>query len=95
MAYMTSLPLNYDSLNVLSENLNDIHQTIRLMSLYLLAQNQDSNFTKVLDWAAKYDSSKLVRNMAIALGGTPPPPQPHLPAEPNKPVSQSTQQIMR
>jgi tetratricopeptide (TPR) repeat protein len=76
MADMTSLPLDYDFLNALSENLNDTHWPVRLMALYLLAKNQDSSFTKVLDWAAKYDSSKSVRDMAVALGGTPPPPPP-------------------
>ena len=90
MTDMTSLPLDYDFLNALSENLNDTHWPVRLMAIYLLAKNQDTSFTKVLDWAAKYDSSKSVRDMAIALGGTPPPP-PQEPAEPNKPTSQPTQ----
>jgi tetratricopeptide (TPR) repeat protein len=90
MTDMTSLPLDYDFLNALSENLNDTHWPVRLMAIYLLAKNQDTSFTKVLDWAAKYDSSKSVRDMAIALGGTPPPPPQEL-AEPNKPTSQPTQ----
>lgn len=90
MTDMTSLPLNYDFLNALSENMNDTHWPVRLMAIYLLAKNQDSGFTKVLDWAAKYDSSKFVRDMAVALGGTPPPP-PQKPAEPNNPPNQMTQ----
>jgi tetratricopeptide (TPR) repeat protein len=76
MTDMTSLPLNYDFLNTLSENLNDAHWPVRLMAIYLLAKNQGDSFSKVLDWSAKYDFSKLVRNMAVALGGTPPPPPP-------------------
>ncbi len=90
MADMTSMPLGYDFLNALSENLNDTHWPARLIAIYLLAKNQGDNFTKVLDWATKYDSSKLVRDMAIALGGTPPPP-PQQPAEPNKPANLQTQ----
>jgi hypothetical protein len=86
MTDMTSLPLNYDFLNALSENLNDTHWPVRLMAIYLLAKNQNSSFTKVLDWAAKYDSSKFVRDMAVALGGTPPPPPP-----PQEPAAQPTQ----
>jgi tetratricopeptide (TPR) repeat protein len=89
MADMTSMPLDYDFLNAISENLNDTHWPVRLMTIYLLAKNQGDSFTKVLDWTAKYDSSKLIRDMAIALGGTPPPP-PQQPAEPNKPANQLT-----
>jgi hypothetical protein len=84
MTDMTSLPLDYDFIDSLSQNLNDTHWPVRLMAIYLLAKNQDSSFTKVLDWAAKYDSSKTVRDMAVALGGTPPPP-PQQPAESNNP----------
>ncbi len=80
MADMTSLPLDYELINAISENLNDTHWPTRLMVIYLLAKNQNNNFTKVLDWTAKYDSSKLVRDMAIALGGTVPPPPPQEPA---------------
>jgi hypothetical protein len=63
------------------------------MAIYLLAKNQNSSFTKVLDWAAKYDSSKFVRDMAIALGGTPPPPPPPPAQEPaNQPTQETPQQ---
>jgi len=100
MADMTSLPLDYEFINALAENLNDTHWPVRMMAIYLLAKNKNSNFTNVLDWAAKYDSSKPVRDMAVALGGTPPPPpppppgsaaQPKQPAEPNKPANQPKQ----
>ncbi|MDD5327667.1 MAG: hypothetical protein PHY02_07630 [Phycisphaerae bacterium] len=74
MTDMTSMPLDYEFTSALAENLNDTHWPIRLMTMYLLAKNPNSNFTKVLDWTAKYDSNTLVRDMAIALGGTPPPP---------------------
>jgi hypothetical protein len=40
-----------------------------MMALYLLAKNQDGDFSRVLDHTAKYDPNKLVRDMAIALGG--------------------------
>jgi tetratricopeptide (TPR) repeat protein len=75
MADMTSLPLDYELINALSENLNDTHWPTRLMAIYLLAKNQNDKFTKVLDWTAKYDSNELVRNMAIALGAAVPEPQ--------------------
>ena len=94
MADMTSLPLDYELIDALAENLNDTHWPTRMMAIYLLAKNKNSNFAKVLDWAAKYDSSKPVRDMAIALGGTvPPPPAPEPAAQPaqGSPQQQSPQ----
>lgn len=90
MAYMTSLPLDFELINALSENLNDTHWPTRLMAIYLLAKNQNGKFTKVLDWTAKYDSNKLVRDMAIALGGAVPEPEPQEPAE--QPTQETPQQ---
>jgi tetratricopeptide (TPR) repeat protein len=92
MTDMTSLPLDYEFINVLSENLNDTHWPTRMMAIYLLAKNQNGNFTNVLDWAAKYDSSKHVRDMAIALGGTPPPPPPPTQEQPAQPTQATPQQ---
>ena len=74
MACMLSLPLDYELMNAAAQNLNDTNWPVRLMALYLLANAQDSNFGKVLDWSAKYDSNKLVRDMAIALGAAVPEP---------------------
>ncbi len=68
MAGMLSLPLDYELTSAVAENLNDTYWPARMMAIYLLAKRQDSDFGKVLDWTAKYDSSKLVRDMAIALG---------------------------
>ncbi len=68
MAGMLSLPLDYELISAVAKNLNDTHWPARMMAVYLLAKNQNSNFGKVLDWTARYDSSKLVRDMAIALG---------------------------
>jgi hypothetical protein len=102
MTDMTSLPLDYELMNALAENLDDSYWPTRLMAIYLLAKNPSENFAKVLDYTAKYDSSTFVQNMAVALGGTAPPPppqeqaeQPKQPAEPNaepnKPAVQPTQ----
>ncbi|MBA7659063.1 hypothetical protein ES703_67027 [subsurface metagenome] len=78
MASMLTLPLDYELINALAESLNDTHWPTRMMAIYLLAKNQDSNFAKVLDWTAKYDSSNLVRDMAIALGTARPQQQENL-----------------
>ena len=88
MADMLPLPLDYDIINTLAENINDSHWPVRMMTVFLLAKNQNTGFDKVLDWTAEYDSSSLVRDMAVALGGTVPPPapvqEPTQPAEPNE-----------
>lgn len=75
MAAALSLPMDYQLINAVSENLNDTHWPVRLMSLYLLSKVQNGNFKKVLDWAAKYDSNPQVKDMAIALGAVRPLPQ--------------------
>ena len=74
-AGMLSLPLDYELMNAVAENLNDTHWPTRLMTVYLLAKNRGGSFAKVLNWTAKYDSDKLVRDMAIALGATVPEQQ--------------------
>ena len=83
MAGLLSLPLDYELTNAVAKNLNDTHEPARMMAVYLLAKNQNSNFARVLDWTAKYDSSKLVRDMALALGATV--------SEVQKPADQPTQ----
>jgi hypothetical protein len=68
MAEMLSLPPDYELISAVAKNLNNTNWPVRMMAVYLLSKNADRNFDKVLDWTAKNDSSKLVRNMAIALG---------------------------
>ena len=68
LAEMFSLPLDYELISAVAKNLGDTNWTVRLMAVYLLSKANDSNFDKVLDWTAKNDSNKQVRNMAIALG---------------------------
>ncbi|MDH4240884.1 MAG: hypothetical protein OEW48_15100, partial [Phycisphaerae bacterium] len=68
MAGMLSLPLEHELTSAVAENLSEKHWPARMMALYLLAKYQKSDFSKVLNWTAKYDSNKFVRDMAIALG---------------------------
>ena len=70
IADMLEMPLDYELVSAASENLHAPHWPVRLISLYLLAKTHDSNFQKVLNWSAKHDPNKLVRDMAIALGAT-------------------------
>jgi len=75
MAGMVSLPLDYELTNAVAKNLNDTHWPVRMMAIFLLAKSGGNNFGRVLDWTAKYDPSKYVRQMAIALGGREPQQQ--------------------
>jgi hypothetical protein len=68
MVALLPLPLDFELLEAVSENLNNENWPVRLMAIYLLAQNQDSGFKQVLDYTAKYDSYELIRDMAVALG---------------------------
>ncbi|MBA7669772.1 hypothetical protein ES703_77906 [subsurface metagenome] len=68
MAEMLSLPLDYELISAVAKNLNNTNWPVRMMAVYLLSKNADRNFDNVLDWTAKNDSSKFVRDMAIALG---------------------------
>ncbi len=77
MAAMAYLTLDSKLTNDVAENLNDSKWPVRLMALYLLAKN-GHNLGKVLDWTARYDSNPLLREMAVALGGTAPEPEPEL-----------------
>ncbi|MHC4221081.1 MAG: tetratricopeptide repeat protein [Planctomycetota bacterium] len=69
MAQMTDLRVDFELINAVSPGLNDAHWPNRMLALWLLAQNGDANFQKVLDWSAKYDADAHVRNFAVALGG--------------------------
>ena len=69
MAEMLSLPLDYELISAVSKNLDSTNWPVRMMAVYLLSKVNDSNFDKVLNWTAKNDSNKTVRDMAIALGG--------------------------
>ena len=74
-AAMLALPLDYQLTEAFSENLQDTHWPVRLITLYLLAESSRStSFKDVLDWTAKYDSNDFVRGMAFALGATQPAP---------------------
>ena len=68
LAEMLSLTLDYKLTSAVANNLNNSNWPVRMMAIYLLSKNPDSNFDKVLDWTAKNDSSKPVRDMAVALG---------------------------
>ncbi|MFC1794440.1 hypothetical protein ACFL3Q_12730 [Planctomycetota bacterium] len=67
MAEMLSLPLDHELISVVAENLNSNKWPVRMMSIYLLTKIPDNKFNNVLDWTAKNDPVKAVRDMAIIL----------------------------
>jgi len=71
MQAILDLPLDFELIEAVSENLSDENWPVRMMALYLLAKNQGHGFGRVLDHTAKYDQNKLVRDMVVALGGKP------------------------
>ena len=66
-AAMIGMPLDYELISALSENLNDNHWPVRLMAVFILGNNPGVNFDKVLDWTAKNDTNQLVQAMANTL----------------------------
>jgi hypothetical protein len=68
MAAIADLPLDYKLTNAVAAGLNDQRWPTRMMAVWLLAQKQSDNFTKVLDHTAQYDDRNFVRSMAIAFG---------------------------
>ncbi|MHC4437350.1 MAG: tetratricopeptide repeat protein [Planctomycetota bacterium] len=68
MTYMLSLPMDHEIISAVAENMNSTKWPVRLMAVYLLSAIPDSQFDRVLDWTAKNDPNKTVRDMAIVLG---------------------------
>jgi len=89
MAQMLSLPLDQELISAVAKSLNNPKWPVRLVAVYVLANSPDgSGFDRVLDWAAQYDSSRLVRDMATALGAgrkAAPQLEPAKLAEPSRP----------
>ena len=67
MADMLSLPMDHELISAVAENMNSTMWPVRLMAVYLLSTIPDSRFDHVLDWTAKNDPNKTVRDMAIVL----------------------------
>ena len=68
LAAMCDLKLDYQLMDVVSENLNETHWPTRMMALMILKNASGEKFGPVLEWTAKHDPNPMVREMAIALG---------------------------
>jgi hypothetical protein len=69
MLMLGDLPLDYNLLNAVSENLDSKQPwPVRMTALWLLGKDDDTAFRKVRDWTAQNDDNKMVLEMAAALG---------------------------
>lgn len=59
--------LDLETTSAVSGSINDSYWPVRMTAMYLLSKSETEGFQRVLDWSAKSDSEKLVRNMAFAL----------------------------
>lgn len=78
LAAIYDLKLDYQLVDVVSENLNETHWPTRMMALIILKNTSGEKFNSVLNWTAKHDPNPMVREMATALGA----------AQPQEPVDQ-------
>jgi len=67
MADMLSMPLDQELATAVAKNLNHAYWPVRLMTVYLLANNSTDNIQPGLDWVAKQDTDELVRSLARSL----------------------------
>ncbi|MBN2588589.1 MAG: hypothetical protein JXA96_01910 [Sedimentisphaerales bacterium] len=66
MAEMMSLHLDYELVEAVSENLYNSNWPVRMMAVYLLAENQEEKFVKVLESISKNDKNQLIKDVAAA-----------------------------
>ena len=72
LAAVLSLKLDYGLVEDVSVQLDDENWPVRMMAAYILAKSQQQQFQGVINWMAEHDQSRIVRDMAIALGAVPP-----------------------
>jgi len=82
MADLLAVPLDSDLIGAVAKGLTHDQWPVRLMAVYLLADNHGQNFRPVLEWVAKQDASDLVRSLAASLLSAPPStPSPAAPSQ--------------
>ena len=67
MAALLKLKLDYRLTDVVSSELHNKFWPVRLMAVFILAQNQGKEFLPVLKWTANNDNSQVVKDMAAAM----------------------------
>jgi hypothetical protein len=67
MASLLKLKLDYRLTEAVSTELHNKFWPVRLMAVFVLAQNQGKDFLPVLKWTANNDNSQVVKDMAAAL----------------------------
>ncbi len=64
MAELLTLPMDYELVEAVAENLYNEKWPVRMLAVYLLAESQGRNFEKVLDGISKTDRNQLVQDIA-------------------------------
>jgi hypothetical protein len=67
IAALLKLKLDYRLTDAVSAELHNRYWPVRLMAVFILAQNQGKDFLPVLNWTANNDSDPVVKDMAAAL----------------------------
>ncbi len=67
MAAMQKFKLDYRLTESVSAQLDNRYWPVRLMAMFILAENQRQDFLPVLKWMAEKDGSSAVKDMAAAL----------------------------
>ncbi|PKL48273.1 MAG: hypothetical protein CVV39_04580, partial [Planctomycetes bacterium HGW-Planctomycetes-1] len=67
MASLLRLKLDYRLTEAVSAELHSRYWPVRLMAIFVLAENQGRDFLSVLNWTANNDNSQTVKDMAAAL----------------------------
>ncbi|MDD5011501.1 MAG: hypothetical protein PHQ00_05205 [Phycisphaerae bacterium] len=67
MAALLRLKLDYRLTEAVSAELHSRYWPVRLMAIFVLAENQSRDFLSVLNWTANNDNSQTVKDMAAAL----------------------------
>lgn len=67
LGLMRDLEFDNDLTLILAQHMNSHHWPVRLLAMYLLAGAQGPRFDDVLEHQIKYDSNRLVRDMAQVL----------------------------
>jgi hypothetical protein len=67
MSALLRLKLDYRLTEAVSAELHSRYWPVRLMAIFVLAENQGRDFLSVLNWTANNDNSQTVKDMAAAL----------------------------
>jgi len=69
IAVLLKVKLDYRLIETVSAQLDNNYWPVRLMTAFILAENQGDDFMPVLKWMVENDNSPMVKDMAATLSG--------------------------